>query len=359
MADGSVQKTGRQYGIDLLRIICMCMIPVLHVLGQGSVMVRTGTNDATYYSCWFLELICMCAVNCYALISGYVGLYSSFRLKKLIRMVLIVEFYSIVIGILICSVRPELITRDVVLTCLFPIQWKSYWYYSAYVGLFFLMPVLNRGVQGLSRKEKDRTLLSIFLIFCVLTVVCKTCSQDPFELIGGYSLIWLAVLYVFGACARDSRLLKLPRYVCAAGFFLCVWIAWIWKYLVEHNVIVAPEETSFARMFVTYTSPTIFLSGLFLFLFFANTQVRSSAGRGAIAILSPAAFYVYIIHTHPLIWENYLDGAFKSWRELPPYRCIPLVLVAALCIYITCTAVELLRSGTARLVSSIAGREKE
>ena len=43
MNQSSVKKE-RHYGIDLLRLVCMYMIPVLHVLGQGGVMARTKSK---------------------------------------------------------------------------------------------------------------------------------------------------------------------------------------------------------------------------------------------------------------------------------------------------------------------------
>ena len=71
--------TDRNDGIDLLRIVSMYMITILHVCGQGGAMVRIASHPATYYACWLLETMCMCAVNCYGLISGYVGVKSTFR----------------------------------------------------------------------------------------------------------------------------------------------------------------------------------------------------------------------------------------------------------------------------------------
>ena len=343
MNQSSVKKE-RHYGIDLLRLVCMYMIPVLHVLGQGGVMARTKSNDPTYFACWLLEILCLCAVNCYALISGYVGLEAKFRPGRLLRMAGVVEFYSVLILVVFRFLHPELVTRDVVLKALLPVQWKAYWYYSDYVGLFFLMPFLNKGVLAMDRRERDRTMLVLFLLLSVFTTVSKTFSQDPFQLIGGYSLIWLCALYVFGACLRGSRLLELPRYVCLAGYFGCAAFAWIWKCLFDKKILPLPEETSMNRMFVTYTSPTIFLCGLCLFLFFVNTKIRASAARKGIAVLSPLAFYVYIIHVNPVIWDNYFYQAFKTWRELPPVRCIPLVLLAALGIYLVCLAIEFVRS---------------
>ena len=67
----------RNYGIDLLRMLSMFMIVNLHVLGQGGAMVRIVGDEAGYYAAWFLETCAYCAVDCYGLISGYVGVNGS------------------------------------------------------------------------------------------------------------------------------------------------------------------------------------------------------------------------------------------------------------------------------------------
>ena len=61
----------RNYGIDALRLISMFMVVVLHVLGQGGVL--KAAKNGQYIISWLLEIIAYCAVNCYAIISGYVG----------------------------------------------------------------------------------------------------------------------------------------------------------------------------------------------------------------------------------------------------------------------------------------------
>ncbi|MDE6723424.1 MAG: hypothetical protein K2J55_04430, partial [Eubacterium sp.] len=69
-----MEKTAskRNYGIDLLRIVCMIMVPVLHVLGHGGLLEGAEILSVKYEFVWFLEAAAFCAVNCYALISGYV-----------------------------------------------------------------------------------------------------------------------------------------------------------------------------------------------------------------------------------------------------------------------------------------------
>ena len=65
-------NTKRNYGIDLLRIVSMIMIPVLHILGQGAILDRSSALSGSYKAAWLLEIVCYCAVNVYGIISGYV-----------------------------------------------------------------------------------------------------------------------------------------------------------------------------------------------------------------------------------------------------------------------------------------------
>lgn len=66
----------RNYGIDFLRIISMFMIVILHILGNGGILASVQIGSSNYHLAWILEIASYCAVNCYALISGYVGIYS-------------------------------------------------------------------------------------------------------------------------------------------------------------------------------------------------------------------------------------------------------------------------------------------
>ena len=67
-----VKKEQRNYGIDLLRIVSMIMIVTLHVCGQGG-LLSINTSFHKKFAIDFFETSSFCAVNCYGMISGYVG----------------------------------------------------------------------------------------------------------------------------------------------------------------------------------------------------------------------------------------------------------------------------------------------
>ena len=70
------RKREHHYGLDLLRIISMFMIVITHVLGKGglrSSVAGVGESDSYFVVTWVIQVLVYGAVNCYALISGYVG----------------------------------------------------------------------------------------------------------------------------------------------------------------------------------------------------------------------------------------------------------------------------------------------
>ena len=73
------QTKERNYGIDLLRIVSMFLVCILHVLGHGGILNNTTENTVNYNVAWIMNISAYCAVNCYALISGYVGIKSKFK----------------------------------------------------------------------------------------------------------------------------------------------------------------------------------------------------------------------------------------------------------------------------------------
>ena len=67
-----MKNTSRNLGIDILRIVSMIGVVFLHILGHGG-LLDSQLSPAKFSMVWFLELLAYPAVNCFILISGYVG----------------------------------------------------------------------------------------------------------------------------------------------------------------------------------------------------------------------------------------------------------------------------------------------
>ena len=128
-----IQKNERNFGIDLLRILAMYMVVVLHVLGCGGILETCERFSVNYYVAWFLETSAYCAVDVFAMISGYVMVNTKFNGFKMIPLWLTVFFYSSILTILFkfvpsLSLLHEVTKIELIKGIVFPVVSNQYWY---------------------------------------------------------------------------------------------------------------------------------------------------------------------------------------------------------------------------------------
>lgn len=343
-------KQERNYGIDLLRMVAMFMVAVLHILGQGGVLGNTRGFSGQYLVVWFFELGAYDAVNLYALISGYVGINSRYKVSNLLVLWLQVALYSLGIAVLFAIIKPELCSASDVIGYAFPVITKKYWYFSAYFCLFFFMPLLNAGINAMSRQSLRRVIIAMILVFSVLASVAKETEHDPFSLGSGYSGLWLMVLYAVGAyIGKYGMWKKISQPALLGIYFGCTGLSLGLKCGVQYISGTVFNSAYYLKSIASYTSPLVLLGSIALLLFFSRLRCGNIAKK-IIALFAPAAFGVYIIHVHPLIWESLMKNRFVPYADLSPLALAGAVLLTAFGIYLVCSLIDLLRVWLFRLL---------
>ena len=233
-------KSERNYGIDLLRSIAMFMVVTLHTLSFSGLLTKTESLSAKYEVSWLLEIASYCAVNCFVIISGYVGLNSKFRISRVIGLWLQVVFYLVLADLVVqfynMSAGAEF-DMDLFISQFLPVSNKKYWFFTQYFALSFLMPFINKAVKNQSFKSCLTLSLSLFAIFSLLpTIVASPLpyigtkpAMDLFFLGKGYSVIWSAVLYVSGCTVKklkEEGKIKIKCYVSLLIYAACVLAVW-------------------------------------------------------------------------------------------------------------------------------------
>ncbi len=335
----------RNTGVELLRLCSMLLVLMLHILGQGGVLAAAAPLSRPYAAAWFLETAAFCAVDCYALLSGYVSVTTDTRPARLVRVWMQVAFYTVSVTAIFFLARSELRSAHLVFAALFPVLSRQYWYVTAYFGLFLFLPYLNRLLVSLEAASLRRLALTVFLLFSVLPFFAR---RDLFQTSWGYSFLWLGALYILGAYLRLSDAGKGgPKSRFLALYALCVLAAWGGKLFLDHAL---PDMAAAGGgLIVGYTSPPILLSAVCLLLFFSRCRVEGAAARLFLPLAS-ASFGVYLLHTQPLIWNNLLTDSFASFGAMRAAALIPSVLGAAAGIYLVCAVAELLRQKLFRLL---------
>ena len=179
-------KPGRNMGIELLRIVAMFSVVCLHVLGCGG--VYTNAEHAAYQVSWLMEIATYYAVDCYAIISGYVG-YSEeerkYRYSRYVSVWLQVAFYNFVITLIASYMLPGTQNATTIAMALLPVSTNAYWYFGAYTGLFFVIPWINKFVRGCRNKQMNGYVALLFGVFSVYATLAKIWGVDVFCLYDG------------------------------------------------------------------------------------------------------------------------------------------------------------------------------
>ena len=338
----------RNYGIDLLRIVSMLLVVVLHTEGHGGILEAAQYH--TVYWAYLPEAFAYCAVNCYGLISGYVGVAARWRPANLIALWLQVAFYSVGLTALCGILLPGTVGLTDLLHAAMPVtyQYVDYWYFTAYFGLFFLIPLLNHLVRTMPRQQLRRILFLLVVVFSVFPTLTR---HDRFSLDNGYTVWWLAILYLLGGYIRQYNALAWLRgrraLAVYAGFSLLSYALQMGRDILTRRVSLYAwiGERFFGAQisWLNYLSPTVLLAAVGLLLFFRGLSLSHGVTQ-LVCRISPLAFGVYLIHNHPLISDLLMEDRFAFYALLPGPVLVLAVLLTALGIYLICTLLDGLRA---------------
>lgn len=342
------QIDNRNSGLDLLKIISMLLVVSVHVIGLGGICENTLSGTLNYYFSYIIYTISFCSVNSYAMITGYTNVSKrTLNFLRYINLWLSVFFWSVFIYIAaVIFTNVDFIKLDFV-KCCFPVLSKQYWYFSSYTFLFFLSPLLNKGLLTLSARQLKIILLLILFAVSAMPLVL---FADPFSLFNGYTPIWLIIMYIFGA---EIRLITNEKPVSKHGsvviFVICLIMTITIRQLIL-NVHTSGETSFSPDLLINYTSPTIIIMSASLLIFFSKVNIQNHNCKKVIKHISRLGFGVYLIHVHPFVFSNVIIGKFTNFATLSFPLLVGNFLFTVLKIFAICLSFEAIRELAFRLI---------
>lgn len=330
----------RNMGIDLLKISSMFMIVVLHVLGQGGILKSLAIGSTRYNISWFLEIMCLCSVNCFAIISGYLNVEKKYNFKTIIYLWLEVLFYSILLIGVAKIIKPDRVNYSYITKMFFPIMAHSYWYFTAYFGLYLLMPLINM----IFNKTNNRKVIfqAIFLSLCFISFGSLFGANTMWE-VNGYSTIWLIFMYFIGAYIKTYKLHSKYIYRNLIMFFIFSCLTFMIRLISEKYFPNTFFIGELRYNLLNYNSPFILLASICLFIFFENLIIKNKYILKCITFFVPMSFGVYLIHTNAAIWEIFLKDAFVFCAEKTSFIYFIYLVIIIISIYLGCSIMDYIR----------------
>lgn len=254
--------TPRQSNVEILRIVCMVMIMCHHF------MVHTNEFGDLSPVLRIFNALCYVAVNCFVMISGY------FRIKLSPKRLLYYIFFCIFYALLInCANRLAAggsIGRTLIRDSIFVFTHNQYWWFiTTYLMLMLISPLLNAGIETLSKRKLGYSVLALLTI----DIYLGWWTTSDF----GYSFIHFISIYVVAAYISrcgTGLLAGTPRLIKQLGLlvvYLTSMLLW--------NMLVG-TSSAFAKGggdggWVTYNHPLVYLGSIAFFLLFLTFSFRS------------------------------------------------------------------------------------
>lgn len=337
----------KNYGIELLRILSMIMIVILHILRWGGVLDHLAPGSLGQHLGQILQIATYCCVNCFALTSGYVMCQSKSRLSRLLRLWLQVLFYSFGFLAVFAVFFPQSLHMGALLETFLPISMRQYWYISAYMGMYVLVPVLNAAISHLEKKTFAGLLLGSFVLF---SLVATFPVKDVFGLRAGESMLWLCLMYLLGGYLRKYGVVEKTKAATGLWLYLgAVAATYGGKLLIGLAGTLLLGRQVYGDMLVQSVSPTMVAAGLGLFLFCAKLPIGEKAGK-VIGFFASGALGVYLTHVNVFVWENWMADGFAPLANWNPVLMVLGILGFGVAIYLVCALADIGRERLFRLV---------
>ncbi len=299
----------RMANLDLLRCVAMMMVVVLHYLGKGNLLpdLREDSISGMGILAWLLESFCVVAVNVYMLISGYFLCTSSFKLSRLLQLWLQIWFYSVAFGMIgaltgVLSETP--FDTHYLLTLLFPVTMEHYWFMTAYVFLYLLLPLVGASVKRMTKQQLQITIVLLLAVFCIAKSILPVRLETDRK---GYDCLWYLCVFLTAAYARrfgipflEKKCRSLLLYV---GGSLLIFAG---TFLLREIYLRTGRMELLMKVCMEYNHLLAFLAAVGLFGAFQGLRIQ---GRGAklIRTVAPYTLGVYLLH------ENL--GLRYSWQK--------------------------------------------
>ena len=325
-----MEKEIRQSNIELLRVVLILMIICHHVVVHGLGLKNILSDDFEITNSTRIEVILnsflVLGVNTFVFISGYFGI--KFNIKKVIFIVVQVVGYSVVFYL--AAVYLNKIDFDIAAfgNSFFPIGNNTWWFITKYIGLFFLSPFLNAGIETIKKPELSYVIIGLFVLNCTISFFFGGISGS------GYSLFNFIFLYLIGRIIRQNEfeiknpiliLLTCTGIICVLGLFF-----------------VHLEMYKLVWHLYYYNNPILILSAISLFFIFYKLKIKYNK---IINVIAKTVLGIYIIHDYQRI-RDYLANMVDTLRSNHSENILILslmLMLLILSIFLISSLIEFIR----------------
>ena len=353
----------RNANVDILRMISMMMVTMLHALTKGDLLPFMGNGvSVNGWIAWVLEAFSVPAVDIFMLISGYFLISSRFKIGRLVEIVLQTLFYSagtFVLFFFLGKVPPTNMNSYDFLQYFLPIHMETYWFISAYVIIYLLLPLITSGAHAMTEKQLQGVILWLLAFECIIkSFLPVRLSMDT----RGYSFLWYLTLFLVGARIRlyGFKIVKTAKrgwfiYIVSTFFILAE------IFVVSQIQLRTGRLKEMTTVSLEYNHVFVFFSAIGIFAAFLHAKPLGEKFGRLVCMLSPYCLGVYLLQENLMmryLWQDWFGLREVMGESMPVF--LFRVFGAVVVMFALGICVDMLRSGVFRVVTGhIVRKDKD
>lgn len=253
---------------------------------------------------------------------------SKFKIKKFVKLLGQIWFYSYSILILYLLFSTEKVEAKNILRCMLPITYSEYWFLTTYILLYLLSNFINKFLNSISKKEYEVLIVILLLIWSIIPTLIL-------GKIGFSDIDWFILLYFIGAYLKKYPIKYFENQKRNFGIFsVLILLGMISVFVLD----LLYDRFGFNPLHFTLPMNQILCLAIsiYLFVIFKNMRIKNNK---IINKISACTLGVYLIHGHILardvIWYNiYNITMFTNSKYLVIYEIFVVVTLYIFCIFI-------------------------
>ena len=336
-------KKQRNSNIELLRILMMLVIVAHHyIVNSGVIQCIVSTpphslqiNRFNVYFALIFGWGGKTAINVFILITGYFMCRQQFKWRKVVFLALEIVLYRwLIYGIFLSSGYESFNLKEFIKTVLVLPYDFGWGFSSSFVGLYVLVPFINKLLSTLEKKELEKLICVLLVLFTGFSTFLFNTS---FEYIG-----WYVTVYLIGSYLRlyemnwmSSR--RITGLLCACS------LAFSWLSVICIRFVAEKMNRNLPYYYFVADSNKVLAiaTAISLFLLFKNINIGSNR---LINKFAASTFGVLMIHASSDTMRRWLwQDVCKNSFAFPKNNFIFHAVFCTLVVYIVCVSIDMVR----------------
>ena len=217
--------------------------------------------------------------------------------------------------------------------------------------MYLFLPIINKGVQVLTRKELKLVIISLIAIYIIWKDYFRHHS-DVFCMNNGNSVLWLLIFYICGTyigkynseCYGKRKIIYCLT--CIIIFICSDYISYKMhfnEYIMEKGFISKILIFIKSITVIRINSIPMILEAISITLFLMQLKYNKYIAK-IITFIGPLTFGILLIHDNTILKENVIRRLFNNYPyDLPLISVIKLIFMFATTIFFICGFIDYIR----------------